>query len=143
MVICRLAPLAHPLPFAETPAKLDGDLQRLLDLFPLPAPVVAPRPAPQPVQESLPIGVFLRGISFSGKPVAVTAGVAPTGSCRHFFRYQVNWHGSGSDGSVGLVQLAAWATAEAIERSRKASPLGPPSVRQFFRQIAWSGVSHS
>lgn len=142
----RLPPLAQPLPFTETaPGKLDGELQRLLDLLPPPAhKPAAPKPVLPPVTEMLPIGLFLRGISFSGRPVERAHVAGTDQSCRHFFRYQVNWHGAGSDRSVDLVQLSAWATAEAIERSRKSvSPVPQPNTRQFFRQIAWSGVSHS
>lgn len=139
----RLPCLPHPLPFLEeSPGKLDGELQRLLDLLPQPVALpAAPKPIHKTVTEMLPIGLFLRGISFSGQPVVRADEIRLVSSCRHFFRYQVNWHGAGSDRSVDLVQLSAWATAEAIERSRKATPVGPPTVRQFFRQITWSGVS--
>jgi len=140
----RLPPLAQPLPFTETaPGKLDAELQRLLEFFPQPAQPPAPLPVQQAVAEMLPIGLFLRGIAFSGKAAPTPKEASRDQSCRHFFRYQVDWHGAGSDRSVDLVQLSAWATAEAIERSRKAIPQVPQSVRQFFRQIAWSGVSHS
>lgn len=138
----RLSPLPLPLPFTEiTPGKLDGELQRLLELLPQPARPAAPEPVPQAMAETLPIGLFLRGIAFSGRPL-VKAEELPVLdlSCRNFFRYQVNWHGSGSDRAVDLVQLSAWATAEAIERSRKAAPPVAHTVRQFFRQIAWSGA---
>lgn len=140
----RLPTLAQPLPFTEAASgKLDPELQRLLDLVPLPAQPPAPPLVQQPVAEMLPIGLFLRGIAFSGQTRVPAKEARQDGSCRHFFRYQVDWHGAGSDRSVDLVQLSAWATAEAIERSRKGLSQSPHSVRQFFRQIAWSGVPNS
>lgn len=154
---------------------MDGALQRLLDSIP------QPRREPSPVletpsvrlevsaTESFPIGVFLRNISFGGKPAGTTrlaledrpaergapfeetATLPEAGPCAVYFGYHVPWSGARSSPEVpDLGQLLAWATTEAVERSRRsvAPPLEPPAATamasgRFFQQIAWSGATSS
>lgn len=151
----RLPCHPQPLPFlGGPPARLDPVLQQLLDLVPRPpaAPVKAEPTATgsaRPFQteeavELMPIGLFLRGIAFGGEgraPDMSPSVASEHQTCRLFFSQQVDWQGSGGQPVVDLVQLSAWATAEAIERSRKAAPRRPASAREFFRQIPWSGAS--
>ena len=151
----RLLAPVQALPFlGACETRPDPGLEQLLRLIPharpeapepeIPAPMVELAPVPPLDFLQLPIGLFLRQVSFAGPgaPAAPELPQATSDPCGVFFRHRVPWQGAAEAGASApnLAQILAMATTDAVERSRARAPVARPTSRAFFSQSPWTGA---